>query len=87
MATVQVNNFLTSRSPRVMALLRAFTLVCLCNNILFHARHMPGVGNRITDTLSQQQMERFHQLTLEADHLPVPFSWDLWRIGGLRLTG
>lgn len=52
LAVVQVVNTLTSKSPRVMGLVREFTLLCLCFNILFLARHVPGVSNDVADALS-----------------------------------
>lgn len=87
MATVQVINSLTSKSPKVMALVRAFTFLCLHNNILLHARHVPGVCNGIADPLSWKQMGRFHQLAPEADPLLVPLPRNIWRIRGMELKG
>lgn len=87
LAAVHVINSLTSRSPRVMALVRAFTLLCLQHNILFRARHVPGVNNGIADALSRKQMARFRHLAPEADSCPVPVPGDMRKIGGLKPTG
>lgn len=81
MAVVQVINSLSSKSGRVMNLVRAFTLKCLRLNLLFRARHVPGVANGVADALSRKQMERFRLLAPEADTLPVRLPHDLWRIG------
>ncbi|XP_054839956.1 uncharacterized protein LOC129332750 [Eublepharis macularius] len=81
MAVVQVVNSLTSKSVRVMSLVRAFTLKCLQLNILFRARHMPGVDNGVADTLSRQQMDRFRHLAPGADSFPSRMPMGLWRLG------
>lgn len=59
LAVLQVVNTLTSRSPCVMNLVCAFTLLCLHLNILFMTCHVPGVSNGVSDALSCQQMVRF----------------------------
>ncbi|XP_053161001.1 uncharacterized protein LOC128349104 [Hemicordylus capensis] len=69
-ATVQVIDRQTSRSPRVMILVRAFVLACLHNNIQFLACHVPGVQNSLADALSRFQVQRFRQLAPEAEHQP-----------------
>lgn len=46
-AAVQILNSLSSQSERVMNLIRVFMLRCLKFNILFLARHMPGVQNEL----------------------------------------
>lgn len=51
-AVVQVVNSLTSKSPHVMSLVWAFTLLCLHLNVLFLARHMPGASNGVAGALS-----------------------------------
>ncbi|XP_053105446.1 uncharacterized protein LOC128324664 isoform X1 [Hemicordylus capensis] len=81
MATVQVINSGTSRSPRVMRLVRCFTLQCLRHNILFAARHVPGLDNSIADALSRMQEERFRTLAPAARELPEVFPPHLWNLG------
>lgn len=56
LVVVYVLNSLNSRSHRVMVLVRAFTLRCLRLNILFWARHIPGLRNEVADALSHKQM-------------------------------
>lgn len=41
---------------------RKLVLVCLQNNILFKAKHLPGVYNTLADSLSRLQVETFKQL-------------------------
>lgn len=77
LAVVQVVNSLTSHSSLVMDLVRHFTLNCLRLNILFMARHVPGVCNRVADTLSRWQMQRFQQLVPDTNPFPVRMPLDL----------
>jgi hypothetical protein len=60
-------------------------LACLNFNILFRARHVPGVKNVLADSLSQLQVTKFKQLapvgthsslTVIPDHL-LPQSWPI----------
>lgn len=71
MAVVQVINSLSSKSDCVMGLVRAFTLCCLQLNLLFLAKHVPGIENGVADALSHKQMERFDWLAPDADLEPV----------------
>lgn len=87
LVVVQVVNLLTTRSPRVMLLVRMFTLLCLCLNVLFLAHHVPGINNGVADALSRQQMAKFRMLAPEADPLLARMPEDLWHLGGLRQVG
>ncbi|XP_053106618.1 uncharacterized protein LOC128325152 isoform X1 [Hemicordylus capensis] len=80
-ATVRVINRQTSRSPRVMNLVRAFVLACLSNNIQFIACHVPGVQNSLADALSRFQVQRFRQLAPEAERHPEQMPLWLWSLG------
>ena len=37
-------------------------LVCLTNNIVFKAKHIPGLQNKLADSLSRLQLQTFKQL-------------------------
>ena len=78
---VYIVNNLSSRSERVMNLVRAFTLRALQFNVMVHARHVPGIDNRIADALSRQQIQRFRELTPEARDLPEVLPAEVWQIG------
>lgn len=82
MAVVQVINSLSSKSERVMILVRAFALHCLCVNLLFLASHMLGMANGIADVLSHKQMERLCQLPPDTDLELVRILENLWSTGG-----
>ena len=54
-AVVSVINKQTSKCSRVMSLVRILVLQCLMHNIVFSAKHIPGVDNSIADALSRFQ--------------------------------
>lgn len=81
MAVVRIINKQTSRSTRVMRLVRVFVLRCLQLNLLFTARHVPGIDNAIPDSLSRFQVKRFRTLAPEASSDPDPMPPWLWSLG------
>ncbi len=52
----------TSRDVTVMVFVRRLVLACLNFNILFRARHVPGVTNVFAASLSRLQVSKFKQL-------------------------
>ena len=80
MAVVSIINKQSSKCPHIMKLVRFFVLQCLKCNILFCAKHIPGVSNGIADALSRSQMDRFWELAPHAapSGMAVPdFLWNL----------
>ena len=78
-AVVSVINRRTSKCPKVMSLVRVLVLECLRYNIVFNAKHIPGVYNSIADALSRFQVHRFHKLAPNADKAETPctpLTWD-----------
>ena len=71
-ALVTIINSQTSKHPQILALLRDLVLSCLCNNILFQARHVPGKRNALADALSRLQVDKFKALAPHS--LPQPTS-------------
>ena len=45
-----------------MFFVRKLVLICLQNDILFKAKHVPGVQNTLEDSLSRLQVEKFKRL-------------------------
>lgn len=80
-AVVRVINRQTSRSERVMQLVRKFVLTCLLANITFSAKYVPDTDNGTADALSRFQEDRFHLLAPNANLHPDPFPADLWSLG------
>ena len=83
LAIVHIINNQTSKSPKIMSLLRPLVLELLKNNINFKAMHIPGLQNTLCDALSRQQVSRslLRQYGMVDDPTPVP--WNLlphnWR--------
>jgi len=81
MAVVHILNHLSSKSDKVMCLVRVLTLQCLSFNILIKAKHVEGIKNSVCDSLSRFQMSRFRQLAPAANREPTPmpnFLWDIF---------
>ena len=71
-ALVDIINKQTSKHKLVMVLLRDLVLSCLRYNILFRARHVPGLQNSQADYISRFQVESFKEIAPQADELPTP---------------
>lgn len=71
-AIVDIINQQTSKHPLVMILVRDLVLTSLTYNILFRARHIPGVHNTGADYISRFQVEQFKKISPGADELPTP---------------
>ena len=84
-ALVDIINKATSRDVTVMIFVRRLVLACLKFNILFRARHVPGVKNVLADALSRLQVSKFKQLAqvgvqLSPTVIPaqlLPYNWPL----------
>ena len=77
MALVHVLNKKTSKSKRVMSLLRPMVLRAMIYDIQFKSVHIEGKHNTLVDLLSRQKWVQFHRLFPEADGcgLPIPRSF------------
>ena len=76
----QIIYTLTSRSEKVMCLVRHLTVKCLEMNIVLRSSHIEGVRNKICDALSRQDLKRFRELASEADKDPAPVPAYLWNV-------
>jgi hypothetical protein len=79
-AVVHILNSMTSKSDRVMILVREATMRCLDLNIAIRATYLEGKRNIICDSLSRMQMERFWELAPEAEAQPKLIPPRLWNI-------
>ena len=68
-SVVDFVNKQTSRHKDIMVLLRDLVLSCLRHNILFQARHIPGLQDSSADYLSQ--VVNFKDIFLEAEESPT----------------
>ena len=77
LSLVNILNSQTSKSKRVMALIRPFILYTLRNNVVFKAKHIFSKSNFIADAISRQQWDRFRTLAPQAQlnpqEIPVSF--------------
>lgn len=78
-AVVHIINKQSTRSKPSMHLVRLLVSVCLSQNILFKAQHIPGCRNNVADALSRFQMDRFRALAPDADPKPTPIPPALWQ--------
>jgi hypothetical protein len=79
-AVVNIINKQTSKSEKIMVLVRAFTLQCLRSNILFRAEHVPGAHNLMADSLSRFQLDKFRQLAPNSQPHPRLVPEQVWNI-------
>ena len=84
-ALVHVINKQSCKDKRLMSFVRQLVLICLRNNIVFKAKHVPGSRNCLADALSRLQVQAFHRLAPPSmDPLPTdipllfqPQNWQL----------
>lgn len=83
-ALVDVINKQTSKHSMIMVLVRDLVLTSLRHNIVFRARHVPGVENTWADLISRLQIEEFRKVFPEADAVPtlvpetlLPLKWSI----------
>ena len=69
-SVVSILNQKTSKSPKIMDLLRPIVLCTLQHNFTFTATHVRGLDNSIADSLSRFQMDRFKHLAPLASPMP-----------------
>ena len=79
-AVVQVLNTATSKSARVMHIVRKLVLLNLQHNITIKAQYIPSKSNSIADSISRSQWRKFRRLAPEADQQPTPLPNQLWDI-------
>ena len=66
-ATVAIVRKWRSKSIEIMRLMRQLTWCTCQSNVLFSAKHVPGVKNNICDALSRLQIEKFGLLAPQAE--------------------
>jgi hypothetical protein len=79
-AVVTILNKKSSKSPRVMNLVRKLVLITLKYNIWLKAQHISGSLNKIADSLSRCNWQLFRELVPEADKHQTTIPSHLWRI-------
>ena len=79
-AVVTIINKKSSKSPRVMGLVRKMVLVCLEANILIKSEFLPGYLNVLADSLSRSDFQKFRRMCPDADKNPAVIPLHLWEI-------
>ena len=69
-ATVAIVNKGRSKCLEIMKLMRQLTWCAASFNFYFSARHVPGYKNKISDSLSRLQLNRFRSLAPNAEQEP-----------------
>ena len=80
LSVVHIINSLTSKSERVMRLVRKFTFLTLGCNVLFKSEHVSGKNNILTDKLSRMKVEQFLQLAPQAEPCPTHIPTEVWEL-------
>lgn len=80
MAVVQIINKQIAKETPIMKLLRKLIVQCLKFNILFVAKHVPGVNNVLSDKLSRLQIVEFHKLAPYMDHHSTPVPEEMFKL-------
>ena len=69
-ALVYIINKQTSSDKLIMSLLRSLVITCLQCNIMFKAKHIPGVINTAADLLSRLQVKQFQTIFPQVEKSP-----------------
>ena len=69
---VAVLNQQTSKSKRLMQLIRPFILFAMQLNMTFKAFHLPSHANKVADSISRCKWALFRELAPYAEPLPMP---------------
>jgi len=80
MAVVHILNTMTSKSDKVMILIRYLTMLSIEFNMVIRATHVSGVTNSVCDALSRFQLTRFRELVPEAEAEPCQMPCHLWQL-------
>lgn len=79
-AVVTIINKKSSKSERVMSLVRSLVLSTLTQNIMIKSVFIKGKLNMIADSLSRCDWQRFRRLCPTADHQPAEIPDHLWKL-------
>lgn len=87
MAVVEILNSKSSKSERVMSIVCEIVMGSLQFSFHIKAVHVPGVNNKLVDSISRMQWETFGQLAPDADILPTPILQAFWTYMYLKMKG
>ena len=77
LSLVRVINTQSSKSKKVMELVRHLVFRLMMNNVIFRAKHIVSLDNKVENSLSRKQWYRFKRLAPEAHTRPDPIPLEL----------
>ena len=80
LAVVNILNSKSCKSERVMCILKLIVYCSLIGNFQLKAKHIYSKNNMIVDALSRANFQKFRQLALIADILPVQIPVEYWNL-------
>lgn len=80
LAVVTVLNSKSSKSPRVMNLLRFIVYRSMMGHFHMKAFHISSANNCVADALSRGQFQNFKELAPEADTFPTAVPMEFWSL-------
>ena len=80
LAVVSILNSKTSKSARVMVLLRFIVYWSLVGNLNFKAVHISSSKNVLADCLSRGKFQKFRELLPSADPVPTTVPLEFWNL-------
>ena len=79
-ATVYVINKLTSKDQVMMNWLRRLVFLGMKHNIMFRARHVPGLRNSLADSLSRFKFQEAFKIAPHLKPMPIQVPVHLWNL-------
>lgn len=79
-AVVEILNSKTSKSVRVMSLVRHIVYWSLLGNFHIKGQHVPGCTNVLADCISRRKFQKFKDLALSADTYPAVVPEEFWSL-------
>ena len=79
-AVVYILNVKSSKSERVMTILRHIVYWSLLHNCQFRTVHLPSTDNKIADYLSRGQLEKFKEETQNVEETKTEITEDFYKI-------
>ena len=83
-SVVEILNAQSSKDSKLLNLTRRFVLLCLRFNIVFRAKHVPGIENKVADSLSRSQFQVARKLQPALAPTPsyinqhqLPWNWNI----------
>lgn len=80
MGVVSALNSKSSKSTRVMNVLRYIVYWSMVGNFQIKGFYIPTESNRIADSISRGQFQKLKNLVPKEDAFPIPIPSEFWRL-------